>query len=540
MTDHHRDKGKGGWLVFAGFSVLYLLTLSNNLGVTHDSVSYAGQILGGEYLFHPNHLLYQPVLALFVRAAGFIGLAPDITTISIAGAISGAAVLGLSFQVLRAVYGVRVTLALPAILAAGGSYGIWYYSVGIEIYIFPLLCLTACFYVLAAKPKTARWIITASILHSAALLFHQLSIFFALVPILALLTAKDLSRAAGWRLLAVYVGTGTVLVLGTYLAVAQALGHTSSFAQLSNWFLGYGTETVYWSPAGPVALLLAAVGWGRAVIGGHFAFGSPTLQPILEGLFPSNSLEDEAFLVRDLPGWLIDGLIGVSVLCGILIFGLLVIAVRNILKSEAWSGSNAPVSLLFVWLVPFVLFFIFWNAQNADFWITQTLLLWLILAVLLDRGGSGRLGPGLYAGLAAGLLLVNGIGTVLPATNPANDFYSVRVKQLTKDAVPNSLIVMADRWPEGSYITFLTSHDYVGIARNMREKTPQLAAEEIRKAAAGRRIYLWPDIQSVRRETKIAYGAGVEAYIAEMLPVLCPAGVKPQSSNGPAVALCAP
>jgi hypothetical protein len=223
------------------------------------------------------------------------------------------------------------------------------------------------------------------------------------------------------------VAVGIAIVGGTYLAIAVATGHAGSTTGFWTWLLGYGTQAKYWSPLGPKAVLLAGVGLGRAVIGGHFVFAIPALQERMEILFPGNSLDDEAYLVRGYAGGAAETLLGLSVLWIIAAAACLALAVAgaaHLVRHSRW----APLLPLLAWLVPYALFFTAWDATNVDFWVPQVLLGWMLLAIGLVAGYAARQAASVLAALATGLLVLNGLGSIVPARDPRNDYYRTKVE----------------------------------------------------------------------------------------------------------------
>jgi hypothetical protein len=245
------------FLIFA----LYLSTLSNNFSLTHDSIEFLLQLRAGNAEFHANHLLYMPFLQVIVKAASLAGFSSSVHLIvEAAGAMAGTLTLLAGYLILRQRFGVMRWNALAAMAATGLTYGTWYYSVAIEIYIYPLLFLAWAFFVLTSPALTWRGVVAAAALQSAAILFHQTAVLFSFVPLIVLLTRRQdewgLTPAIGRLLL--YGAVGTVIVCGSYWSAADALGHAGSVDEFVQWFLGYGASTQYWSPASVKALLLAA------------------------------------------------------------------------------------------------------------------------------------------------------------------------------------------------------------------------------------------------------------------------------------------
>ncbi len=413
---------------------LYLSTLSNNFSLTHDSIAFLLQLRAGDAEFHPNHLLYLPFLHAVIKAAALVGLASSAhLVVEAAGALAGTLTLVAGYLILRRRFDVRRWNALAAMTAAGLTYGTWYYSVAIEIYIYPLLFLAWAFFVLTSPEPTWRGIVVAAALQSGAILFHQTAVLFSVVPFIVLLTRHkhDWSVVRPVARLALYGGIGTAIVGGSYWSAADALGHADSADQFIRWFLGYGASAQFWSPVSLKALLLAATGFGRALVGGHFLFGIPSLSGPLEAVFSGKSLEDEIFLVRGVPGWAGYALLALAVTAGALLLLLAGRAVSALMGDRSAMPRRALV-LLLAWLVPYTLFFIAWDASNVDFWVMQGFVVLLLVAGLSQTRDERDRQPARYfAALAAVLFVLNGAGSVFLANNPANDFYRAYLRPVS-------------------------------------------------------------------------------------------------------------
>ena len=301
---------------FILFFVFYLLSLSNNLSITHDSILYLSQastsihqFISGykiemsceacSLVFHPNHLIYQPALVGVLSLFSLLGLGWDNhLIIEIASAFAGGLALQAAYMIMtkRLLIGSQMTWAVLG--ACGFSFGIWYYSVAIEIYILPLSLLAWSMYLLMDPQASRKTVIVASLLHSIAILFHQSAILFAFVPVFALISLRSRDLADKVRLLVLYILIGAIVVSSAYVLSAMHYGKVDTIADFFGWFVGYGSRSVYWSPMTPLALVYAAVGFARAIIGGHFIFGFPQLQDQLASWFSGKSLDDEIFLTQ--------------------------------------------------------------------------------------------------------------------------------------------------------------------------------------------------------------------------------------------------
>ena len=169
----------------ASFLVLYLLTLAG--AHTFDSLAYIrdmGKPLAALVL--PHHLFYEPLVYAFHnlwRVAGWQGDAS--VPAQVLGSFAGAGGLALFYKI-ACELGVTRPAALLASTGVGLSYGYWFYSVEVDIYLLPLffLLLAAWLFLHAAREGGLLLFALAGLAHGAATIFHQASLI--IVPAFAL------------------------------------------------------------------------------------------------------------------------------------------------------------------------------------------------------------------------------------------------------------------------------------------------------------------------------------------------------------------
>src|SRR3712207_1781086 len=89
--------------------------------------------------------------------------------------------------------------------------------------------------------------------------------------------------------------------------------------------------------------------------------------------------------------------------------------------------ARVLAALCFVWLVPYVVFFIWWEPLNIEFWIAP----WVPLAILLaltfsawERSVQHRYLPSAVVVVLVGsLFTVNILGSVWPQHDPGDDYW---------------------------------------------------------------------------------------------------------------------
>ena len=484
-------------------AVVYLLTRSAVPALTHDSLTYLQAIEhGGEGLFHPHHLAYNALSRVWLDLWTALGLGNDsLRVVESLNALLGAASAVLVWLTLRT----RAGLARgPAAIGTGGaglSYGFWYYSVSLEVYLLGLVLLLAAFLVLTSPRRTPGVIVAVGVLNGLAVLGHQANVLFGIVVVIEL--ARRVDRATAARRIALYGATAAGVVVAAYGAVLALVVRPASVDQASNWFTRYAQAEGYWHLE-PGALVESTAGLGRALVGGQFAYRLDGFRERATAMFPGKSLVDEMFLVRDLPPAVASALVVLAVLGGVLLAATVAVGLwrrRNV--SEPGRSLLHP---LLVWFVVYSAFFVVWEPLNPEFHIPQVTVLWMVAAVLITatpKTAGEQSGPGARRA-AAGLLVAtacvavaNAVGTVLPATDARNDVYAARYTALS-DVVTAGDLVLVDHPHLG--VGYTARHtdaeavvvtDYVATVALERPPMPsaaQVAAQVERAVAGGHRV----------------------------------------------------
>ena len=236
----------------------------------------------------------------------------------------------------------------------GLSYGYWWYSVEAEVYILSTLLLV-CSLLLPMSSRT------------------QLEVFCSL----------------GWGARSRYIGAPNECALrnrsngGTLHCLAiVAVGRCNTmraglrgagiaivvpssvlaFAVLRLERLATCTTrlTLYAQPGGGsqgiwslLNIPKAVFGFGRALVGGHFVFALEPSRKLLLEAFPSYSLREEEFLVRNFPDWLILLLLALS---AVVIVALLAPVLGWLRRPKLDSPQARVLAFLCItWFVPYAL-----------------------------------------------------------------------------------------------------------------------------------------------------------------------------------------
>ncbi len=432
-------------LVFFLFSLVYALSASPVLGAAHDGVYYLRSIESGRHLLHPHHLLYNPVARLWWRATG---MGDPVLAVEWLNALAG----GLAAALLhRAVsrFAAR-PLAFFSTALWGFSFGPWFYSATIEVYLLPLPFLLGAW--IALETPSTRRAAAGGVLVAFAVLFHQTNLLF--LPCALYRLRKGGGRAAAAFLLPLLLLSG-----GGYLAAWRLAGGGDSFSYWSTSYL-HEIDLGRFTLATP---LMAAAGAGRFFFGGHFAFALPF--DVLAAVREGHHLDDEFFLVRAMTGGQALLLLTASAAWCAAFLAFLADRARRAAGSQAAGGHAAGSQAAsghaasgrgvlvpaLAWLLPYALFFSWWEPSNVEFWIATLLPLFLAIPAL-DPASPPRRAAWL---LPAALALVNLFGSIRPLSDPGNDWYAAQAAAY-RHLAPGQVVEVEDDWILGPYIERLT------------------------------------------------------------------------------------
>ena len=280
------------------------------------------------------------------------------------------------------------------------------------------------------------------------------------------------------------------------------------------------------------ALLLAATGLGRALIGGHFLFGIPALSGPLEKMFSGKSLEDEMFLVRGVPDWADYALLTLAAVAGALLLFLAFRAVSMLARDRSAMPRRGLI-LVIAWLLPYTLFFIAWDASNADFWVMQGFVAILLIAgVLQSRNDRDRQPAKYFAALAVVLFILNGAGSVFLANNPDNDFYRDYLRPVQQHVSDKDFLLIGDSWPVGNHLRLHTDAEFEAVSGAFRNRSAdELAVMLKQRIVSGQRVFLAQDIFEIASSTQKFYGKRYADYLATLRARLCGATSVPTTSG---------
>ncbi len=502
--------------------------LSHNLSVAHDSIYYLAAAVQDIDVWHANHLLTLPLMQSAMQAGTTLGVPLTLLELGtlpniLCGALTVQIVFLLLHRRLRMSYGSSLLGAcLPAV-----SFGSWYYSVSLEAYAVPMCLMFLCLYLLADEQRTARTFYIVALVHSLAALFHQYAILMGPLILYAIYTTPTWSVARRHRMLFTYTAITTGLVGGVYLLVALHLNVFNQPGGFFHWLLGNvikDTAAQYVGGLRWQSVIYAFVGLGRALIGAHFVFALPELDGVLSHEFSVNSLDDERFLVATLSPWMARALVAATVLW----FAGFIAACLRAMQCWRAARHSPPIIMVLLLLLPMTLMFTFYFSRNIDFWIVQSVCLWIVLAWAMDRLQAVRT----MGALTIGLLLINLFGTMQFVTDGKFDYHQWRIGSFVDSIERGDRVIIGDPWPTASFIVYYGGVVPDDLVTDYLQGVPPSHLNEKVDAtlAAGHRVFIYDDVFAVSEKSALFYGQGyvdhVERFI-DSLPDFQPVGDEP-------------
>jgi hypothetical protein len=437
--------------VFVIFLVIYLLTLTSNFTAPHDSMAYLNMLKTGEGLWHPHHLLYHVASLEWLKFWKLIF--PSVEDYRIVESFSsawGAAVLAFVFVFFRRRFNQPPVGAWLCTAVVGFSYGIWFYSANVEVYMPSLFFTVWTLYYLTEREWSSKQVWRIGIVHSLAILFHQMNVL--LIPIVLYKIFTQRKNIYVFKSMFWYGLAGLVLVGGAYFLGGWVAEGNNNVADWITWMRGYTETNDYWRPLTWKTPILAGLGFLRTIIGGQFFFNVGNMQTSMDSFLKVHALQDEVFLVRSLTPGVVWMAVILSVLLAVLMLLLLVQFIARF-KEHRRNWGHIIVPLL-LYVAVYSAYFFFWMPEILEFWFGQCIICWWLL--LGTRPGGRPLN--IMAGIIALLLFViNYITSIKPMQDINNDIGYARIQKVRQTATPDDLVVVENPWLLREFLEYYTA-----------------------------------------------------------------------------------
>lgn len=378
-----------GYLIAVLVLAAVVLVLFRSGVQTGDSLAYARSIRSGTSLFHPHHLLFNPIIRVVWKGLGTV--VPSISPLEAAQVHN----IFWALIVLAAVFGIVRRMTASAALAAlfaSGLYvclGFWQYATFVEVYIPTMGCLVLILALLQpvrSTPPSAGLGFVLLGLFCLAVLYNQISVLFA-VPF-AYLLARRFGRK-GWIRAAGTIAAAGVIVLAVYLAAFGTTSGPRTVSGFVRWCLSYA---FYPDPRWGTMSNISIMGGAKILLSfaRNFAFVPPSLY---------------------LPA---------AAATGLLLAALVLMTIKAIVRRAPEAEFRLT---LLIWLAVTVAFIWWFTPYGYELYIPLLPLIFFLAARLLaDRRASASNPPrarrllfGLSVTAIAALAAWNLIGAVLPA-----------------------------------------------------------------------------------------------------------------------------
>lgn len=503
-----RSKVQEQLLIFVGSFIFFLCTLATNFSGPHDSIGYLNGIVVGKELSHPHHILYHFTAHYWlVFAQSLLPNVKDYYLLEVFTALSGSGSLVFIYSFFRNRFSLSWKAALVNTSVIAFSYGMWFYSVNIEVYATPMLFLLACLYVLTKPDLTRKDILIAAVLHSLAIMFHQLHALFT--PVLLYVIWRQRATIKFIPAALQYALTGIVLVGGAYFIMGWMVAGRNSFETWFEWMRGYTGKTLYWQPLGLKTPGRVITGFSHAFVGGHFVFRIPGLSDYMEKSFAAHSLHDELFLARHISGRMAVFLTVLTAGMGIVLLGLVLRFIRKFRAIKTQYGNVVLPMLVAGGL--YSAFFLVWMPEILEFWIFQMVLLWMVLLGTLPvTGFPFRLKP--FIGtlfLSISLFLINYLGSVRWLQHIEYDWYYTKVEPIRQVATSKDVILLQEGWILKDFLEYFTKSKVQNSPSEDSLRAP-LDKTITDCLSNGGKVYVYPERNS-------EYASPDPAYIDSLL-----------------------
>jgi hypothetical protein len=416
-------------------------------------------------VWHPHHLIYNPLALAFRAGLGIFGDGGRLFgAMQIMSSLVGAAGFVIFYAILRNA-AVRRPLALAGSFALAFSYGYWAYSCNAECVIVSTVAAMAAF--LSALWASAgddfrRWALCAAVAGAAVLTHITNLLLFVFLVAVYFASKPDRYLRRLPALVLIYLLPGVV----TYLAVGFGVLGYGRPAELWRWLFGVPGRTHYYVTYRLVNVALDFYALGRNV------FGLRWLKDVVAGGWTWQSSAVAALVA-----------LGAAVLLAAFVVGVSRFSKRGAPRRQAW--------LALAFFLPYAVFFTFRDAGGTDRWTPQAFALVFFLYAGAGAAAPRRLGRVLLYALPVLFFAGNFWGSIYPESKPEYNEHLSFAKFVGDVTDPGDLVVFSglDGLGPGIYANYFAGVETAGIYFGARD--PDAFERKIEnKFAAGRAVYV--------------------------------------------------
>ncbi|OGF50121.1 MAG: hypothetical protein A2231_08380 [Candidatus Firestonebacteria bacterium RIFOXYA2_FULL_40_8] len=481
-------------LLFIGIALFYInFRLAD---YAHDSIVYSMTIEKKIMyaVYHAHHLyynIYKMLLLDVLKTFGYTGGALLLSQIY--NSILGAAGIGFLFLTVYYITKDYVTSLLSGLFVAS-CFGYWYDSTfaGVRMGVVFLIPLFLMLVLYMRNEKVPVWkdlllVAGMGILHGFVVLLHQTHAMFGIVVLAAFLLKKETWPKKA-MFFSIYCTVFLLIVAGMYYHVAYHKFYIRSMPEFKKWFISYATLG-YWGFFNNHSVSTAL--WGiRKMITGELPDGAKLLFGVKNIVIIKTLLYIPAF------------------------FTVYLLAFSFRVFKKYWK----ELTLSFVWLILYCIFFTWWEPGNFEFWIYPLPAAVFIMAIaisdFLDLWKKEKIKliwkTFFAATVSAGILvlfLYNLQGSILPMSNKEN-IYAYHILEeakrlsdsendlffVSEDNIPHNL----DYYLKKKNTTPLSSFEK---AKGNEDQAYRIMDESIKKTLeSGNKVFL---MSTIANETEI-------------------------------------
>jgi len=408
------------WIITGTCAFWFFATRSLVISSSHDGITLLGDIATGQNLFHQHHLLFSALSWLIHHTLTLALTITPLTSVLLLNSVFGGLLMASVAQWLHTYTSLKKWHLIPALVLIGSSYGIWFHTHTVEVYIIPLYILFLIITQLCRASFTHSQAIWIGVLHGLAIGFHITNALMSIPIALALALHPNLSRSfkLKWIIKSTLI---TYTLVGVMYAMASRYYHQiHSINDALFWITEITHGQRYWNSLTDIKTMIKlAFSLGRTFIGGHFMF-QESIAPWVTPFFQRNWLQDDLFLVRNLS---LGGAVALITATAVWLSAFIYTGIRAY-RSTPTPKWPYPIKILALSMVPYALFFVHWDTENVEFWLLQSLIIQLLVIYYLSKitQNSWKI----IAVLGISLCLINTMGSVRFQRDPNNDLYVIQ------------------------------------------------------------------------------------------------------------------
>jgi len=359
---------------------------------TYDGMVFASYVESPDTsawdLFHPHHLLYNPLgRALYLWGQAHGAEWDGLSTLQFLDVTVGVLGLLLVFLLVRRTTG-DLLCGLFTALGLGLTYSYWYFSTTPAVRILATVTPLFAWWVFASFRRTGilRGAATGAA-HTLAVLGHQTNLLLAPAFLAGIWAGEGPWRPKARASLA-YLVCLTAGTLGVYGFVGRFVVSRVTFEKWVWWITAYFHVGKWGGNLGASGVEQAQTGWTLAFLG--------------------NAVKHDS----------LSGALTYGAARSLLISVLLVLAFLGLFSLRTlWREKREVLVVALLWLAAFLPFFLWWEPWNIEFWVSSTVPFWVILGTILAHhvrveGEAGPVGHMTFGPARRWLLLTLAFGAV--------------------------------------------------------------------------------------------------------------------------------